>query len=257
MKTIFLPLFTSLALASFSLSACGDSAESVDTASTAAGGAAGSAAGGAGSGGTVGGTGPGGAAGTGGAAGVAGTASPGGAGQTAGSSGQGSAGTAAGSVGSAGEGGASAGAAGSEPGLPGGSGQAGSAGSAGSAGTGGQAGAAQGASVAWQDKPTEPVTIKGDIALDWGFFFEVAFKDQPAGEWQLDLERCQHLAGESESCFSGGKQAAQEGKGAIKFGVDPGNYNQGENRYRMTLRLYQKDELVSADTLELVVIVTD
>jgi hypothetical protein len=127
---------------------------------------------------------------------------------------------------------------------------------AGGAGDGGAGGAAHdGPTVRWQDKPTEPYMIKGDIALDWGFFYEVKLKGKPEGDFQIELERCQKPANMPETCNNGGKQQAKEGMGAIKYGVDPSQYNVGENTYRMTMRLFEKDSVVAFDELKLVVLV--
>jgi hypothetical protein len=108
--------------------------------------------------------------------------------------------------------------------------------------------------VAWQDKPTEPYLIKGQIALDWGFFYEIQLKGKPEEDFQFEVERCRKPAGQPESCNLGGKQAAKEGSGAIKYGIDPDQYGVGENTYRLVLRLHEKGGLVSMDELKIVVI---
>ncbi len=99
--------------------------------------------------------------------------------------------------------------------------------------------------------------IKGNIALDWGFFYSVKLQGKPEQDFQIELVRCQKIAGQQESCSNGGKQQAKEGSGAIKYGVDPSQYAVGENNYRMILRLFEKDAEVAMDELKLVVIVEE
>ncbi|MDW8248074.1 MAG: hypothetical protein RMJ98_02065 [Myxococcales bacterium] len=249
---LFFPLLTVMCAAFLG---CGDEDHTTTDVNQAAGGRSGSASG---SSGTSGQSGSAGASGEGGAIqGGSGGAEAGSGGVVAAGA-AGSVGGPEGAGGGAGSGGSDAGASGSDPGQGGSDGGTGGtdAGGGGSteAGAGGSGGVHDGPSVAWKDKPTEPYFIKWQIALDWVFFYEIQLQGKPEEDFQLEVERCQKPAGQPESCSLGGKQPAKEGSGAIKYGVDPSQYAVGENTYRLVLRLYEQDDLVSMDALKIVVI---
>jgi hypothetical protein len=110
-----------------------------------------------------------------------------------------------------------------------------------------------GATVRWVTE-TEPLTIDGDIGLDFGFEYEVTVDDPFA--YQLGMERCMQLAGMAETCSSDSLGMAASGSRFLRTGIDPSQYAVGENRY--TFRVFLSDDAgtVAEDTLELDVTVT-
>lgn len=107
--------------------------------------------------------------------------------------------------------------------------------------------------VEWGIEP-EPMTIDGDIALDFFYPYELINDESPL-EYELTLERCMQLADREESCETM-RRDNLPGASGVRWGIDPGSYAVGENRYRFRLTLTHGASTTPVDEDEITLVLT-
>jgi hypothetical protein len=104
--------------------------------------------------------------------------------------------------------------------------------------------------VAWVTRPDPIIEITTGIELLWGLQYAVtAPLDERAG-LVLEHERCERPAGTPEQCWTFGMPLPAdtcEVAFAPKYGIDPSQYNPGENVYRFAMRLRRGCSILSED----------
>jgi len=106
--------------------------------------------------------------------------------------------------------------------------------------------------VEWTIEP-EPMTIDGDIALDFFYPYVLVNEERPL-DYLLTLDRCMQLADREESCETMTRDNLP-GESGVRWGIDPGSYAVGENRYRFHLKLIDAAG-VTVDEDEIVMVLT-
>jgi hypothetical protein len=109
---------------------------------------------------------------------------------------------------------------------------------------------ARDARVVWVTGRDQSLNVSTEISLLWSFQYAVRVPQGHRHDYTLVHERCETPAGGSISCSSGElalSSAECKVSYAPKFGVDPGQYEEGKNIYEFKLRLMQGCRVASAD----------
>lgn len=97
----------------------------------------------------------------------------------------------------------------------------------------------------------EDVVLTTETELLWAWRFAARVPAGTEGDYEVEQERCATLAGEAETCETIPlAPLTMECSGPVfgpKMGLDPTQYNVGENVYRVTMRLRRGCEIRSED----------
>lgn len=107
------------------------------------------------------------------------------------------------------------------------------------------------ARVVWLREHRTELDLSREVAFDWAFRYAVKVPPGGARTTTLELELCIALAGEDERCEASALPPPNEGCSVMRgprFGLDPGLYNEGDNRYTFTLRLLRDGVPQSQDS---------
>lgn len=109
--------------------------------------------------------------------------------------------------------------------------------------------------VAWVTEGDPEILIQQDVELLWGFQLAAAVPEADLPDIALQEVICQQPAGSDEECTTINLEL-DSGACAVmfapKFGVDPSQYEVGDNRYRFTIQLVRGCDVVSQDSFEIV-----
>lgn len=100
----------------------------------------------------------------------------------------------------------------------------------------------------------EPREVDRDIALEYGFQYELTVEGDPFA-LTLTIERCIQIAGMEAFCDTG-ELSNLPGTSFVRFGVDPSMYAIGENHYTFHLTLARGAETLDEATLDVQLDVT-